>query len=112
MIAPSLEYEFVCFPPARHAGSQGEAPAAGAPAGQPAEQEQFSSAQPAAPLPDRAGVSLPVGPLAASPFAADADVPLRAAAPAPAAVAGVEPTPAQQTMQQVWRSRGAVWWPA
>lgn len=110
MIAPSLEFEFVCFPPARLAGSLGEAPAAGASAGPPAEQEQFSSPQPAAPLPDHAGVSLPVGPLAASPFAADADVPLRAAAPA--AVAGVEPTPAQQTMQQVRCSRAAAWRPA
>jgi serine/threonine-protein phosphatase PP1 catalytic subunit len=97
LIAPTLEFEFVCFPPtARPDGAVAPQAAAGAAAGQPAEQEQFSSPQPAAPLPDNAGVSLPVGPLAASPFAADADVPLRAAAP----VAGVEASPAAQTMQQ------------
>ncbi|KAI7839888.1 hypothetical protein COHA_006368 [Chlorella ohadii] len=63
MIAPSLEFEFVCFPPA--------------------------------PRPDGALAAHATGPLATSPFAADADVPLTAAAPA----AG-EATPAAQTMQQ------------
>lgn len=96
MIAPSLEFEFVCFPPAPRPDGALAAHATGAAAGQPAEPGQFSSPQPAAPLPDNAGVSLPVGPLATSPFAADADVPLTAAAPA----AG-EATPAAQTMQQV-----------
>lgn len=95
MIAPSLEFEFVCFPPAARPD--------GTLAAQTVE-DKFSSPQPAAPLPDNAGVSLPVGPLAASPFAADAEVPLRGAAPA----AGAEATPAAQTMQQVRRS-AAVW---
>lgn len=96
MIAPSLEFEFVCFPPAaRPDGTLAAQAAAGQPAG-----DKFSSPQPSAPLPDNAGVSLPVGPLAASPFAADAEVPLSGAAPA----AGAAATPAAQTMQQVRRS--------
>lgn len=101
VIAPSLDFEFVCFPPTpRRDGSVAAAAAAGA-AGA-AGQAEAAEQQPEAPLPDGTGVSLPPGPLAPSPFAAQAEVPL-GAAPA----RGDGGTPAAQTMQQA-RRLGAV----